>query len=534
MWFFSSRKARRTPAGRPPASRLRLEALEDRYLLSAGVLDPTFGSGGLVTSVPPRANSVAVQADGKILAGGYGGAAFTVDRYTPSGALDTTFGKGGSATVSFFSNGSGWLGGIAVDGSGKVVLAGSVYGPNGASYFALARLTSGGSLDPTFGKKGEVLTALSGELDAVVIQPDGKILVAGWGGNNAVLARYTTSGSLDSSFGSRGVVQTTLGAAEAAFQALTLQSDGKILAGGKEWPDTINRDVRFAVARFNPNGSLDTSFGSGGQVSTLIDHGADASWETGVHGLLVQGNGMIVAAGTVKNAYGTAGWEVALARYDPSGNLDPAFGTGGIVLTPSPGLTQDVVRGVALQRDGKIITAGWHSGDAMGTVCEVERYTSGGALDGTFGNGGIVTTSVLTTLDPGNAVTLQQDGDILVVGEGGLLRFLPSAPQVGTFTASPNPVTAGSDVTLTASNITDANPGATVTQVAFYADRNGDGVLEPATDTLLGYATQSSPGVWTYTFSTAGLTSGSYTLLAQAEDSYGVFGDPLALSLQVL
>src|SRR5262249_55228916 len=159
-----------------------------------------------------------------------------------------------------------------------------------------------------------------------------------------------------------------------------------------------------------------------------------------VHGLLVQGDGMIVAAGTVKNAYGTAGWEVALVRYDPSGNLDPAFGTGGIALTPSPGLTQDVVRGAALQSDGKIITAGWHSGDAMGTVCEVERYTTGGALDGTFGNGGIVTKSVLTTLDPGNAVTLQQDGDILVVGEGGLLRFLPSAPKVGTFTASPNPV----------------------------------------------------------------------------------------------
>jgi hypothetical protein len=111
-----------------------------------------------------------------------------------------------------------------------------------------------------------------------------------------------------------------------------------------------------------------------------------------------------------------------------------------------------------------------------------------------------------------------------------LARFLAAGPHVGSFTTSPNPVTAGSNLTLTASNITDANPGATSTQGAFYLDTDGNGVLDSG-DTLLGYGSQSSTGTWTFTFSTAGWATGSYTLFAQAQDSYGAFSDPLALAL---
>jgi hypothetical protein len=142
-------------------------------------------------------------------------------------------------------------------------------------------------------------------------------------------------------------------------------------------------------------------------------------------------------------------------------------------------------------------------------------------------------------------MALQPNGDIVVAGTGNgtsfsttgtfaVARYLASAPQVGSFTASPNAVTAGNSVTLTAANIGDGNPGVTITQVAFYLDSNGDGRLELGTDTLLGYATQTSPGVWTFTWSATGWATGSYTLFAQARDSYGVFGDPVALSLQVL
>jgi hypothetical protein len=108
-----------------------------------------------------------------------------------------------------------------------------------------------------------------------------------------------------------------------------------------------------------------------------------------------------------------------------------------------------------------------------------------------------------------------------------VLRFLPSAPEVGSFTASPNPVTSGSSTTLTASNITDGNAGSTINQVTFYYyDSTG-------TKQVLGYGTQTSPGVWTLSF-TVTLAPGTYTLYAQAQDSYGVLGDPLALTLQVV
>jgi hypothetical protein len=107
-----------------------------------------------------------------------------------------------------------------------------------------------------------------------------------------------------------------------------------------------------------------------------------------------------------------------------------------------------------------------------------------------------------------------------------LSRYLPSESEIGSFTANPNPVTAGSVTTLTASNITDGNANSTITQVAFYYyDSTG-------TKQILGYGTQTSPGVWTFNF-TVNLTPGPYTIYAQAEDSYGVFGDPLALTLTV-
>jgi len=109
----------------------------------------------------------------------------------------------------------------------------------------------------------------------------------------------------------------------------------------------------------------------------------------------------------------------------------------------------------------------------------------------------------------------------------------PAGPQVGQFTATPNPVTAGSSVTLTASSVQDVNAGGTVTQVAFYQDSNADGALQPGTDTLLGYGTQSGAATWTCTFSTAGLPSGWSTLFAQAQDSSGLLSDPILIALWV-
>jgi hypothetical protein len=125
---------------------------------------------------------------------------------------------------------------------------------------------------------------------------------------------------------------------------------------------------------------------------------------------------------------------------------------------------------------------------------------------------------------------LQGDGRI-VLGGTALARYLAAGPQIGSFTANLNAVASGSNTTLSATNIQDANPNATITQVAFYVDSNGNGVLDPA-DALLGYGTNAN-GTWTYSFSTAGWAPGSYTLFARATDSLGVIGDPVALNLQL-
>jgi hypothetical protein len=179
----------------------------------------------------------------------------------------------------------------------------------------------------------------------------------------------------------------------------------------------------------------------------------------------------------------------------------------------------------------------------------VARYNpTDGSADTSFGvNGVAVSGQVQEPNAPGFAVlfapvavALEPNGRIVVAGSStgtgkynfAVARFLATGPEISSFSAAPNPVAPGSSVTLTASGVTPLNPGSTVTQVAFYVDSNGDGVLD-AGDTLLGTGTQTGTGTWTFTFDTSGWASGTYTLFAQAEDSYGAGSDPLALSLAV-
>src|SRR5262249_19033384 len=152
--------------------------------------------------------------------------------------------------------------------------------------------------------------------------------------------------------------------------------------------------------------------------------------------------------------------------------------------------------GLAIGSDARILVAG--SDDLAGhSDFALARYDAAGLLDTTFGSGGLATADFGQSGAQANGVAVEPDGRIVVVGTANspvtgrdfaLARFLAAGPQIGSFTASPNPTSAGSDLTLTASNITDANPGATITQVAFYVDSNRDGILEAGTDTLLGDA----------------------------------------------
>jgi uncharacterized delta-60 repeat protein len=477
--------------------------LEGRALLSgAGSLDPTFGSGGIVTTALGSGNSTAYAVtiqpgDAKIVAAGdvetSGGTDyFAVARYTTAGALDSTFGNGGRVAISFFQNEFEHLGGVAIDGSGRIVLAGVANNTNQAKeHIVLARVTSSGSLDSSFGSKGKVTTSIpsAAEIDALVIQPDGKLLVAGWTfGGSALLARYNANGTLDSSFGSGGIVTTTLGFGQAEFHSLALQSDGKILAGGTESPSATGNPYIFAVARYNASGTLDATFGSGGVVTTTI--GGNPNWAPsyGVHGLLVQGNGMIVAAGTVPSNTGGSTEEFALARYDTGGNLDPDFGSGGVVVTPTPASAFDYGAAAALQSDGSIVVAGSHQ-DSTSIYFEVERYTPAGALDTTFGGTGMVTTPIGGGAAAQAVLIQPSDGKIVAVGQAtvgsvsefALARYLGSAStSSATALASPAGGVSGSTTPASRPAISlGVIPDAELVDVVLSGDQTGFDGLPP-------------------------------------------------------
>src|SRR6266478_4724094 len=306
MRLFSSRKKRAKQTSLTPRRlwspcrtfKPRLEQLEERTLLNAGALDPTFGIGGKVT---------------------------------------THFGG--------FDNGRE----LAIQPDGKIVVVGSVV-VNSVSDFGLARYNSDGSLDSTFGTGGDVITDVggNGDPDGVVILPNGKILLAGEGSNGGsstafALAKYTASGSLDTTFGTGGEVFTKFTSGNDFATGLAVQADGKIVVAGNANFNGTYGHSDSALARYNPDGSLDTTFGTGGQViMNVADH---------FHRLAIQSDGRIVVAGDRNTG---SSWDFALARFNTDGTLDGNFGTGGVLTTDFHG-GYDSARGLTIQPDGKIV-----------------------------------------------------------------------------------------------------------------------------------------------------------------------------------
>jgi uncharacterized delta-60 repeat protein len=545
MWPFSTRKRRPATPGRQPRSHQpRLETLEARCLLSSGPLDPTFGSGGTVTTAigtGADASAVAIQADGKILAAGNSntrsaaGARFTVARYTPSGSLDTNFGSGGIVTTQVGTGTSAGVSAMLVQGDGKIVLAGTASFKKGSpGPFALVRYTASGSLDSSFGSGGIVATSFPAT-STEVIQPDGKIVVAGGDGSTAwALARYNANGTLDTSFGSGGEVWTIPAGypSVGGIAGMALQGDGKIVVATGLGTGSGPGSQQFTVARYNANGTLDTSFGTAG-TGIVVAPGVPGGHQEEATSVVIQSDGKIVATGwTWLSSQG----ECVTRRFNPDGSLDTTFGSGGAATTVLGGSSEAF--GVALQSDGKIVVAAdtpeIRYGDPTGNSVGVARYNIDGSLDTTFNGTGTFTTQIGSGTNGHGMVLQPADGKIVLVGsasvggvsEFGLARVLAADPQIGSFAASANPVPSGTSETFTVSNLTDANPSATITQVTFYYI-DGTGTRQ-----TLGSATQTSPGVWTLTF-TITLAPGSYTIYAQAQDNYNLFSDPFALPLTV-
>lgn len=337
------------------------------------------------------------------------------------GALDPAF-SGDGQKLSDFAHSTDLARAVAMQPDGRIVVVGETYTGNDYSHedFAIARFMADGKLDGSFGTKGRVTTdfpGLAAVASAVIAQPDGKILVAGGAfplfvfAGNFELARYNADGSLDAGFGNGGIVTTHFGHGSYA-SALALQPDGKIIAGGTVYVDFSSDDssnTDFALARYNPDGTPDTSFGSGGLVTTDFDGFNDDAFS-----LLLQPDGRIVAVGSAKNPANF--YDFALARYLANGTLDTSFGTAGKVRTDAGGHNFDRARAAALQPDGKIVAAGFGSSPFGEEQFAVARYLSNGALDTTFSGDGKLRIHFGSCCEYANSVLVQADGKIVVVG----------------------------------------------------------------------------------------------------------------------
>ncbi|MEW6027281.1 MAG: delta-60 repeat domain-containing protein, partial [Planctomycetota bacterium] len=320
---------------------------------SAGALDNTFGTGGVVTTAignDSTAMAIALQTDGRIIAAGTSNDGanddITLVRYTVTGALDATFGTGGVVTTTVGNN-NDYARAIVLQSDNKIVIAGdSTTGVN--SDIVLARYNADGSLDNTFDTDGVLTTTVTSNNDVafdLAVQPDGRIVVAGYSNNGAnfTLVRYNTDGSLDNNFNTDGVVTTTIGSGGAAMAAV-LQPDGKIIAAGGS-NNGVNDD--FTVARYNTNGSLDVTFNADGVVTSAFGTALDYA-----NAVVLQPDGKIIAAGSSDTNN-----NLALIRYNSDGSLDTTFGTGGGVNIAAGGGGD--IYGIALQPDNRIVVAGY-------------------------------------------------------------------------------------------------------------------------------------------------------------------------------
>ncbi len=454
-----------------------------------GTLDPTFGQGGMVSTdflgEEDTARAVAVQTDGKIVAVGVAGyhsyhLALAVARYNADGSLDSSFADHGKLLVYGSLGAMGQA--VQIQPDGKILVGGSIYENSGQ--FLLLRYTSDGSPDLTFGSNGRVQTQPSGNpngtdiLYALAVQPDGKIVAAGWGGivrylpNGALdtafgnggigvasagaqleavllqadgklvagsgggqftVYRYLVNGQLDTSFDGDGTATTVFAGVGASAHSLALQPDGKIIAVGssQSWTRGIpNNCINcvLAMARYNTDGSLDNGFGSGGQVVFTF---SAQEWAAGnaAH-LLADGSLLVAGVDTVVDSSSNSPvGTFVLARFLATGSLDPAYGSGGRGHSPLV-ISRTAANGLAIQADGKLVTAGPHVSICTNDACRkdgfaVARYTITGTLDSTFGTAGRVVT-LLPDSPVARAVAVQSDGKLVVAG----LAYGTSSSQV--------------------------------------------------------------------------------------------------------
>lgn len=396
-----------------------------------GSLDTSFSGDGLTTTAFPAGFAdeifaLEIAADDKIIAAGDGSGDFGLARYGADGVLDTTFGTDGLVTTDF--GGADEAADLAIAGTGEITVVGK-----GDGDLAIARYTSGGALDPSFDSDGMLTTDeenLNGGTGVVLSGGKTVVSATNSGAGDFALARFNGDGSLDTSsdadpgtsLDGDGIVKTDLSGGNDYAYDLLEQPDGKLVLGGVAEAGGLER---FGLARYNANGSLDTSFDDNGIESNSFDVGStDAA-----HAVAETPGGKLVVAGDI--SFGGP-LDFLVMRFNPDGSLDNSFDGDGIAITDLG--SADSARAVAVQADGKILVGG-SAGDFTGKDFAVVRYNVDGSLDtdddadpgSDWGFDGVVTEDLGGTADTVRALAVQPDGKVVAAGLGdggfGLARF---------------------------------------------------------------------------------------------------------------
>jgi uncharacterized delta-60 repeat protein len=495
-------------AGRIHISRAKLstvafEPLEHRRFLSssgAGAIDPAFGADGISSMAIPGASftnalDMAIQPDGKILVAGSaefssGTQDFALARFNANGSPDTSFGTDGVVLTSF-SAPDAEANRIFLDGN-QILVVGDANGN-----FALARYNANGSLDTTFGNGGTQTLALGSD-DAkafgVAVEPDGTIVLDGQSGGQQVLTGFNPDGSLDTAFGTNGTTLTNAPGFVPSIDPTTdgtgdtldgsggvrILHDGDLLVVSNEadtdgsgrvdftyyHPDgtllafdrgadqdsapdvvgfafsghgkilTFSSDGTDTLQRYNPDASLDTTFGADGTAVSSLDWGADGA---------IEPNGQIVVAGAASVGENEG---VAVARYNPDGSIDSTFGTDGIVVSPSAGYAGAAA---AVDTNGNIVAVGSDFGSTDATLTAVRYLGSVG-----------VTPPAATLVSAPTLVHTGENQELLSITYSSSEAIDPNSLEDGNITVTKNDGSGDTLPTYYLSSTTSADGSITV------------------------------------------------------------------------
>ncbi|MEP6466856.1 MAG: T9SS type A sorting domain-containing protein [Parafilimonas sp.] len=389
---------------------------------NAGILDSSFGTAGKVLTSSSTGyldcEAAASQSDGSIIAAG--GVSFvnssTDDffaiKYSSNGTLDSSFGKKGLGVI----KGLGEAQTAKVQPDNKIIIAGYNSDFFGPYYITVGRLNADGSVDSAFGTNGTITTNAGENCHDIAIQPDGKILITGGTGIAFITLRYMADGTPDKSFGNNGSVVTVFdnGSPKLA-NANIVQPDGKIVVAGGD-------NQKIMLARYNPDGSLDETFGKNGEVISNI---TNINPLNKAYDMAIQPDGKLVLTGTTGNEFGNV--NTIILRYMTDGSFDTTFGDKGITIRALK--YNSFASSIALQKDNKILISGYDITDGVNAHFLVERYNTEGSIDTSFGDSGYQVTA-MDQSDGTSGLIIQNDSKIVLAGFAYSIQSGPSEYEV--------------------------------------------------------------------------------------------------------